>query len=52
MLNKFDQESINHAVGKYITYNVKIFVNCKNSKQAAKKGRQIGEQAEKDAAKA
>lgn len=33
VLNKFDQESINYAVGKYSTYHVKLFVNCKNSKR-------------------
>lgn len=50
MLNKFDQESINYAVGKYSTYDVKIFVNCKNSKLAPKKARQQGDQGEKEAA--
>jgi len=33
VLNKFDQESINNAVGKYAIFPVKIFVNCKNSKR-------------------
>jgi len=33
VLNKFDQESINKAVGDYITFPVKIFVNCKSSKK-------------------
>ena len=33
VLNKFDQDSINWAVGKYSTFPVKIFVNCKSSKK-------------------
>jgi short-subunit dehydrogenase len=33
VLNKFDQESINKAVGDFVTFPVKIFVNCKSSKR-------------------
>lgn len=33
VLNSFDQDSLNKAVGEYITLPVKIFVNCKSSKR-------------------
>ena len=35
VLNKFDQDSISHAVGDTSTCPVKIFVNCKTSKKTA-----------------
>ena len=34
VLNKFDQDSVNRAVGDYVTYPVKVFVNCKSSKRS------------------
>ena len=33
MLNRFDQDTINRAVGEYATFPVKIFINCKSSKK-------------------
>jgi len=33
ILANFDQQSIKYMVGKYATYPVKIFVNCKTSKK-------------------
>jgi len=40
VINKFDQESISWATQKYQAFPVKIFVNCKSSKNAMTK-RQI-----------
>jgi len=37
VLNRFDQDSINKAVGEYSTFPVKIFVNCKSSKRTTVK---------------
>ena len=37
VLNKFDQDSINYAVSKYTTFPIKIFVNCKSSRQTIEK---------------
>ena len=37
VLNKFDQDSLNKAVGDYVTLPVKIFVNCKSSKKSGEK---------------
>ena len=37
VLTKFDQESIDKAVGEYVAYPVKIFVNCKTGKKSSTK---------------
>jgi hypothetical protein len=37
VLSSFDQDSINQAVGQFITLPVKIFVNCKSSKRIQQK---------------
>ena len=40
VLNRFDQDTINRAVGDYVTFPVKIFVNCKSSKKTTAKKEQ------------
>lgn len=40
VLNSFDQDSLNKAVGDYVTLPVKIFVNCKSSKRTQTKKKQ------------
>lgn len=34
VLNKYDQDSVSRAVSEYVTYPVKIFVNCRSTKKA------------------
>ena len=36
-MQKFDEESINKAVGQHATKPVKIFVNCRNTKKTVQK---------------
>lgn len=37
VLNKFDQESITKSVGEFVTFPVKMLVNCKSSKKTQNK---------------
>ena len=41
VLNKFDNESIEKAVGEYVAFPVKIFVNCKTGKKNDSKKKPI-----------